>query len=119
MTILRKGYGFVYNTLHQQKTCFSVPRNDFLRKIVYNEELGKKDLRVAMLLLAHLEGCKPESKDTRRDMENFQKVNPKKIALELGMSESNVIKSLQHLVNEGILEKGASDVVKNGYRFTI
>ena len=109
----------MWSTLHQQKITISVPRDDFLSKIVYNDALKKKDLRVALLLLTHLEGCKPKDRSSSKDASNFRRVDPKQIAIDLGMDKSTVCECIETLVEQEILEEGSSDAVSHGYRFTI
>ena len=37
------------NSVNQQITCFSVPREAFLERVVNNDELDKKQLRVVLM----------------------------------------------------------------------
>lgn len=104
--------------LYQQKTTISVPRDGFLNVVVYNEELSKKDLRVALFLMSELDGCREKVRNTLDDPLNFKRIDPSRIAIQLQMKKGDVKDCLTHLIEEGILETGNSHTVKNGYRFT-
>ena len=56
------------NSVNQQITCFSVPREAFLERVVNNDELDKKQLRVVLMLLTELEGW-PESLEKSKPMQ--------------------------------------------------
>lgn len=106
------------NDVYQQKLTISIPREGFLNMIIYNEELSKKDLRVALFLITELDGCREKIRRTLDDPLNFKRVDPSRISVQLQMKKSDVKASLEHLVEEGILERGNSHTVENGYRFT-
>ena len=106
------------NTVNQQITCFSVPREDFLERVVNNEELDKKQLRVILMLLTELDGCKEEKTYSDNDPANFKKVEADSIARTLGMKKSDVKCILEELVDLHIIQEGRSKTVKKGYRFT-
>ena len=48
----------------------------------------------------------------------YTKIDSEQIAEMLDMDESDVKKSIKKLVSEGIIEKGNTNNMKNGYRFT-
>lgn len=109
------------SSVYQQQTCFTVPRDAFLRKVVCNKNLSKKDLRVAMLLLTKLDGINEKHQELyyRNDTRNgFMKVSVSKIADELEISKFDAKESMRTLEEEGIIEQGSNEVTKVGYRFT-
>ena len=89
--------------VYQQLTTVSIPKQELSDWVSSMEDLSKDDLRVFMMLLTVLNGYSPPKTG---------------IATELYMSEKRVKKSIKRLLNEGIIEKGNSSSVKNGYRFT-
>lgn len=91
------------NTFQYTETI-SVHREKFLDFVVRNEELSKKDLRVCLHLLTHL------------DAMVFKDVSKKQIAEDLNMSKKDVSSSIENLLIEGIIEIGSSATVSNGYR---
>ena len=105
------------NSVYQQLTCFTVPRENFLNMVVYNENLSKKDLRVLMLLLTKLEGINP-NQETYKDRDNYIKISPGNIAKDLGLSKREVLNAIDNLLDEDIIQEGSSKTVKCGYRFT-
>lgn len=104
--------------VYQGKVAISVPRDGFVNKVVLNENLSKKDLRVACMLLAHLSGFDKSTVKQRDDPMNFTAISPKMLASELGISKEDVKKSMDVLVSEYIIEEGSSNAIKKGYRFT-
>lgn len=100
----------------QQKKTFSVNRETFLNKVVKNDNLSKKDLRVLLLLLTSLPGFydKPDRDDPRK----FEAIHAKTIAENLGLKKKDVEKSIETLCYLDLLETGSSETVKNGYRLT-
>ena len=121
----------MWSTLHQQKYGMTIPRDEFLLKLVYSEELSKKELRVALLLLTELEGLKvallllteleglkPKDRNTAKDPSNFRRIDPKHIAIDLGLKKKDVQEIIDRLVELEILEEGEGASVKHGYRFT-
>ena len=108
----------MWSTLHQQKYGMTVPRDEFLLKLVYSEELSKKELRVALLLLTELEGLKPKDRNTAKDPSNFRRIDPKHIAIDLGLKKKDVQEIIDRLVELEIQEEGEGASVKHGYRFT-
>ena len=108
------------NAVYQQKNTVSVPKKGLREYVAYCDELNKKDYKVFLMLLTELDGyALPKvSRIDNPDPNNFTKVDSEQIAYELDMDESDVKKSIKKLLREGIIEKGNSVNVKNGYRFT-
>lgn len=105
---------------YQQVNNVSVPKNELREYVAYNEELNKKDYKVFIMLLTELDGYSPPKNRSFNDSDplNFTKVDSEQIAKRLNMDESDVKKSIKKLVKEGIIEKGNTHNMKNGYRFT-
>lgn len=94
---------------------------DKLITVACNEDLGKKDLRVFLMLLSQLTGYKePEniSSKTAPDPLNFKKVDVGQIANSLNLKKKDVDRSIDNLFDEGYLEEGSNDSVDDGWRFT-
>lgn len=106
------------NSVYQQITSFSVPREGFLEHIVSNEKLDKKQLRVILVLLTEIDGWPEEKTYNDNDPYNFKKVNASQIAITLGLKKSDVKCILEELVDLHIIQEGRSNTVKHGYRFT-
>ena len=106
------------NSVNQQITCFSVPREAYMENVVNNDKLDKKQLRVIAMLLTELEGW-PEAKTySDNDPENFRRVDADAIARTCGYKKSDVKCILEELVDLHIIQEGRSKTVKKGYRFT-
>lgn len=88
----------------QYKTNISVPREDLLRRVVRCEDLNKKDLRVFLHLLTHL------------DAKTFKDISKKQIADDLNISKSSVSTAIENLIDYEIIEAGSSTSVNKGYR---
>ena len=88
----------------QYKTTISVNRENFMESVVKQNELKKNDLRVCMHLLTHL------------DSMTFKDVSKKNIAFDLGLTKKEVDKAIERLDLFGIIERGSSGSVDNGYR---
>lgn len=106
------------NTLdvYQAKSVFSVYRDTFMTKVVMNEELTKKDLRVLNLLLTKLPGFL--FRPNRDDPEIYETIHVKTVADTLNLRKKDVEESIEHLFDLGLIEKGSNRTVKNGWRFT-
>jgi hypothetical protein len=105
--------------VYQQKDTVSIPKNELLEWVVYNDKLGKKDLRIVLFLLTELNGWKPSFyRNNTPDPLNYKIIEKKRIADTLNMDVKDVKKSINTLVEVGILERGDSNSGKNGYRFT-
>lgn len=105
---------------YQQIYTVSVPKKELLEIVVYNPELKKTDYRIFLMLLTELEGYSVPSgrRTTRPDPCNFIKIDTEQIAEDLDLEETDVKKSIKKLLNEGIIEKGKTNSITNGYRFT-
>ena len=106
------------NSVNQQITCFSVPREGFVENVVNNDKLDKKQLRVIAMLLTELEGWPEEKTYADNDPDNFRRVDADAIARTLGYKKSDVKCILEELVDLHIIQEGRSKTVKKGYRFT-
>ena len=108
------------NSTYQQKNTVSVRKKELREYVVFNQELNKKDYRVFLMLLTELSGYSYSKRGpfSDEDPQNFTKIDSEQIAKYLEMDESDVKKSIKKLINEGILEKGHTPNMKNGYRFT-
>ena len=107
--------------VYQQLYTISIPRTEFYQKIVLNQNLSRKDLRVALALLTVLDGYTLPDRisGTTKDPMNFKSINIDEIAASLEMSKKDVKKSLCILEDESIITQGTTTTVKNGYRFMI
>lgn len=90
----------------QYKEVISINRESFLNKVVRNPDLSKKDLKVLMHLLTHLDGT------------NYKALSKKQIASDLYMSKSDVSESLENLLDLDLIQEGESMAVDKGYRLT-
>ena len=91
------------NTFQYTETT-SVNRERFLDIVVRNNNLSKKDLRVCLHLLTHL------------DSMVYKDISKKQIATDLSLSKKDVAESIEHLIFEGIIDEGSSATVSNGYK---
>lgn len=104
-------------TVNQQKHVFSIPRQEFLTQVVYNQNLSKKDLRVCLMLLTQLNGHNYNPNNSSEDPCNFIKIDTEEISKTLSIKEKDVKESIKTLIQNDILEKGKTPAAKNGYRF--
>lgn len=88
----------------QYKTTISVNRTTFIDTVVLNPNIRRKDYRVLLHLLTHL------------DSMSFREVSKKHIAETLGMTKSEVSEAIDNLIAEEILDIGSSATVKSGYK---
>ena len=88
----------------QYTETMTVNREEFLRVVVRNCALGKKDLRVIMHLMTHLDNV------------NFKEISKKQIAKDLELSKGDISKSIENLIDFEVIEVGESQSVSNGYR---
>ena len=108
--------------VYQQVNNVSVPKKELREYVAYNQELTKKDYKVFLMLLTELNGYdnnrRYDDNYDAKDPMNFTKIDAEQIAKRLDMSKSDVKKSIKTLLHEGIIEKGDTSHIKNGYRFT-
>jgi len=88
----------------QYKESISVNRFNFLERVVRNNDLSKKDLRVCLHLLTHL------------DSVSYKEVSKKQIAFDLNLSKSDVTKSIKNLIDFEVIDEGSSASVDGGYK---
>ena len=92
-------------------------------KIGCNYNLEEVDFRVLCLLFSRLDGYSIGQKiglaDGRlKDPENFNKIDIDWMAKRLDLKKKQVKKSIDRLLDEGIIETGSNDTIEKGYRFT-
>lgn len=85
----------------------SIPREKFLNKIVRNEYLTKKAMRVALYLMTELE------------YKDYRKINLKVISTALNMKKKDINEAIELLIAEGILDYGSSRIVEDGYKLLV
>lgn len=106
----------------QLVSSFTVPREEFLGKVVGNRNLKKHDYIVLMFLLTQLDGWNSTKRMLNSvgtlDPQNFRKIDVGNASNTLGLRKSDIRLSISKLEKEGILEMGSSPTVKRGYRFT-
>lgn len=78
-----------------------------LQNLARIDTLKKKDYRVLLFLMTHLDSLRPK------------KVDKKQIARELLMDKKEVTESLENLVDAGVLYYGDSEHVEKGYMFNL
>jgi len=101
--------------VYQQKENVSIPKKQLLEISQY-DHLDEEDLRVLLVLFTELNGYNYQRQV--KDPENFKLIQPKAIAEALDFKPKAVKKSISHLIDAGIIEKGDSETVRGGYRFT-
>jgi len=90
--------------IHKVMATISLSSLQGLAKI---DTLKKRDYRVLLFLMSHLDSLRPK------------KVDKKQIARELLMDKKEVSKALDNLVDVGILFYGDSEHVEKGYMFKL
>lgn len=95
----------------------------FRDKLLYNDNISKKDLKVCLFLFTVLGGYTVNYDisygDKRlKDPHNFAPIDVEAVAESLDMKKKEVKKSIKMLLDEGIIEDGSADSVRKGYRFT-
>ena len=88
----------------QYKESISVNRDRFLEKVVRNRDLNKKDLRVCLHLLTHL------------DSVNYKEISKKQLAYDLDMTKSEVGKAINNLIEYDVIDIGSSASVDKGLK---
>lgn len=91
------------STFQYTKTM-TINREGFLKVVVRNTFLSKKDLRVISHLMTHLDSL------------SFKEISKKQIAEDLDITKSDVSKSIDNLIDFEVIEVGSTQSVKNGYR---
>lgn len=102
---------------YQQVTNVSINKSKLL-DIASDQELGKKDYKVLLVLFTELNGWRMNPNYFTEDPLNYKKIDTKKIADILCMTNKEVKKCIKNLIYADIIECGSSDTIKNGYRFT-
>lgn len=108
-----------HRSTYQQQETVSIKRDKMI-DLASDTEYSKKDYKVLLLLLSQLDGYTVPIKvsQNHKDPLNFKILDIEKMADTLSMSKKEVKKSIEKLHDDGILEKGSNDTIKNGYRFT-
>ena len=88
----------------QYKEVISINRENFLEVVVRNENLSKKEMRVLMHLMTHLDSLNPKE------------ISKKQIATDLNMKKDDVSDAIDALMCEGIIVICSSASVLNGYK---
>lgn len=108
--------------INQNKFTVNIPKEGLMNKVVINQFLGKKELRVCMYLMTILSGWSDNRRNSvyakADDPKNYTSISISKISEILHLHKDDVEKSIKKLVKEGILEKGEGKSTKKGYRFT-
>jgi RIO-like serine/threonine protein kinase len=86
----------------QYQSTMSINRDRFMAMVVTNKDLSKKDLRVLMHLMTHLDSIE------------FKAISVERIAETLKMKDDDVRRSLSNLYCENIIDYGDSDKVSDG-----
>ena len=112
----------VLREINQNKFTVNIPKEGLMNKVVINQFLGKKELRVCMYLMTILSGWSDNRRNSvyakADDPKNYTSISISKISEILHLDKDDVEKSIKKLVKEGILEKGEGKSTKKGYRFT-
>lgn len=103
---------------YQQMLTVSIPKAKLQDIVMYcDKDWDVNSFRVLIMLFTELDGwCPP--KNNIRDPQNFKKIDVETIAGSLNISTKKVKKAVKLLLKEGIIEKGSTDAVTKGYRFT-
>lgn len=91
---------------HQNIETMAINRDWFMEKVVKNENLSRRDIRVCCHLLTHIEAS------------DYRKVSYKSIAAALNYTKAEVQESVFNLIDEGIIKMGSNDTVENGLKTT-
>ena len=87
----------------QYKNNISLARQAFMSRVVLCEDLTKKDLRVLLHLMTHLDAVTPKE------------ISKKNISIDLNMSKNDVCESMDRLEMFEIIDRYSTGSVKNGY----
>lgn len=96
--------------VYQQVTNVSINKD----KLIDTET----DLRVLLCLFTELNGWVDSPHNTTKDPFNFKMIDRQRIADLLGIKKKKVKESIYSLMDQRIIEPGASDTVDDGWRFT-
>jgi DNA-binding MarR family transcriptional regulator len=88
--------------IHTEKASVNIVD---IQKISQLTSLKVNDYRVLFLLMGHIDG------------RTYKKINPSKLAEELGITKKQVKKSLENLEEVELIEEGSNEHVKAGYKF--
>lgn len=105
-----------HRNVYQSTFTVSIPKQKLV-DIASDDGLDEQDFRVLFILLTILNGWS-ESKTNKKDPENYTKISAKMISDTIGIGKKKVSKSIEKLVEYGLIEPGDSDSVKDGFRFT-
>lgn len=102
--------------VYQQMHNVSIPKQG-IRDILEDDSLSKTDLRLLLSLFTELDGFS-DPNNRKTDPQNYKIIDLDSISDFLDIKYKETKKSLKHLLRQGYIEKGDSDSVSNGYRFT-
>lgn len=94
----------VSKSTFQYMTSVSINREAFLRNVVLNDSLNKKELRVILHLMTHLDAKSPKL------------ISKKSMSEDLGYSKKVIDQCLETLEIQGLIYMESSGSVDNGYR---
>ena len=108
---------------YQQVYTVSIRKAAILERILLMDKFSKDELRVILLLFTELNGYSPandgfNNNQRTADPYNFKAISYNQIADVLGIKKKKVEKIIEKLKDEEIIEKGSSDSVRKGWRFT-
>ena len=107
-----------HNYTYQQTRKVSVNKEK-LKSIAKEPDMMEYDYRVFLCLLSELNGWEyPENSKNITDPLNYKRIDKEAISEFLGIKKKEVKKSIETLMDCGLLEEGSSDTVTKGYRFT-
>lgn len=106
----------------QHGSVVHIPKDQLQNILVHNEDMTKLELRVFIYLLTDLDGFNTERRElTNRsysDPLNYKAISMKLLAKELNSEKKLVKSAVEGLLLRGIIEKGDSQTIQDGYRFT-
>ena len=105
---------------YQQQNNVSINKNKLL-DIAQDPDLSKIDYKVLITLFTELNGWRGGGYNNRgnnNDPKNFKRIDVERIADSLDVEKKKVKKSIDKLLDFGLIEKGSSRNIKKGYRFT-
>lgn len=102
--------------VYQQQNNVSINKTKLVDLATY-DYMSKTDFRVCLVLFSELNGWDPSEKKSK-DPKNYKRIDVSSIASTLDLKKKKVEESIDRLVDFGILQKGSSDLIAKGYRFT-